>query len=58
MLPSDTIWTGLGIGRSAFPMGAPAFLPGGMVSIWMEDTVNLVKGRLAKGMTASGQRSG
>lgn len=49
MLPPDTVWTGFGIGRSAFPMLAQAFLLGGMVRIGMEDTVNLAKGRLAKG---------
>jgi uncharacterized protein (DUF849 family) len=49
MLPSDTIWTGFGIGRSAFPMVAQSFLLGGMVRIGMEDTVNVAKGRLAKG---------
>jgi uncharacterized protein (DUF849 family) len=49
MLPPDTMWTGFGIGRSAFPMVAQAFLLGGMVRIGMEDTVNLAKGRLAKG---------
>jgi uncharacterized protein (DUF849 family) len=49
MLPPDVKWTGFGIGRSAFPMVAQAFLLGGMVRIGMEDTVNLAKGRLAKG---------
>ena len=48
MLPSDTIWTGFGIGRSAFPMVAQSFLLGGMVRIGMEDTVHVSKGRLAK----------
>jgi uncharacterized protein (DUF849 family) len=49
MLPSDTIWTGFGIGRSAFPMVAQSFLLGGMVRIGMEDTVNVAKGQLASG---------
>jgi uncharacterized protein (DUF849 family) len=49
MLPLDARWTGFGIGRSAFPMVAQAFLLGGMVRIGMEDTVNLAKGRPAKG---------
>ena len=49
MLPPDARWTGFGIGRSAFPMVAQAFLLGGMVRIGMEDTVNLAKGRLATG---------
>jgi uncharacterized protein (DUF849 family) len=48
MLPSDTIWTGFGIGRSAFPMVAQSFLLGGMVRIGMEDTVHVSKGQLAK----------
>jgi uncharacterized protein (DUF849 family) len=49
MLPPETMWTGFGIGRSAFPMVAQAFLLGGMVRIGMEDTINLAKGRLAEG---------
>ena len=48
MLPGDTIWTGFGIGRSAFPMVAQSFLLGGMARIGMEDTVHVSKGRLAK----------
>jgi uncharacterized protein (DUF849 family) len=49
MLPNDTIWTGFGIGRSAFPMVAQSFLLGGMVRIGLEDTVNIAKDQLAKG---------
>ena len=48
MLPGETIWTGFGIGRSAFPMVAQSFLLGGMARIGMEDTVHVSKGRLAK----------
>lgn len=47
LLPGDTIWTGFGIGRSAFPMVAQSYLLGGMVRIGMEDTVHIAKGRLA-----------
>jgi uncharacterized protein (DUF849 family) len=49
MLPSETVWTGFGVGRSAFPMLAQSFLLGGMVRIGLEDTVNVAKGQLAKG---------
>jgi uncharacterized protein (DUF849 family) len=49
MLPSDTVWTGFGIGRMAFPMLAQSFLLGGMVRIGLEDTVNVAKGQLANG---------
>jgi uncharacterized protein (DUF849 family) len=49
MLPDDTVWTGFGIGRSAFPMLAQSYLLGGMVRIGMEDTVNVAKGQLTKG---------
>lgn len=47
MLPPEVLWTGFGIGRSAYPMLAQAFLLGGHVRIGMEDTVHLDKGRLA-----------
>ena len=49
LLPSETVWTGFGVGRSAFPMLAQSFLLGGMVRIGLEDTVNVAKGQLAKG---------
>jgi uncharacterized protein (DUF849 family) len=49
MLPRETLWTGFGVGRSAFPMVAQAFLLGGMVRIGMEDTVHVSKGQLTKG---------
>ncbi len=49
MLPPDAVWTGFGIGRSAFPMVAQSYLLGGMVRIGMEDTVHVAKGQLAKG---------
>jgi uncharacterized protein (DUF849 family) len=49
LLPGDCIWTGFGIGRSAFPMLAQSFLLGGMVRIGLEDTVNVAKGQLAMG---------
>ena len=49
MLPSSTVWTGFGVGRSAFLMLAQSFLLGGMVRIGLEDTVNVAKGQLAQG---------
>jgi uncharacterized protein (DUF849 family) len=49
LLPPDTVWTGFGIGRSAFHMVAQAFLLGGMVRIGMEDTVHIAKGKLTTG---------
>jgi uncharacterized protein (DUF849 family) len=49
MLPDDTVWTGFGIGRAAFPMVAQSFLLGGMVRIGMEDTVHVARGQLTKG---------
>jgi uncharacterized protein (DUF849 family) len=48
-LRHDTVWTGFGVGRSAFPMLAQSFLLGGMVRIGLEDTVNIARGQLAKG---------
>jgi len=48
ILPPDTVWTGFGVGRSAFAMLAQSFLLGGMVRIGLEDTVNVAKGELAK----------
>ncbi|MEI9415301.1 3-keto-5-aminohexanoate cleavage protein [Mesorhizobium sp. Cs1321R2N1] len=48
MLPPDAIWTGFGIGRSAFPMLAQSFVLGGHVRIGMEDTVRMSKTELVK----------
>jgi len=47
MLPREAVWTGFGIGRSAFPMVAQSFLLGGHVRVGFEDNVYLSKGVLA-----------
>lgn len=47
-LPKGAVWAAFGIGRTAFPMLAQAFLLGGHVRIGMEDTVYLEKGRLVR----------
>ncbi|MBD3624782.1 MAG: 3-keto-5-aminohexanoate cleavage protein [Rhodobacteraceae bacterium] len=43
-LPEGTQWAAFGIGRTAFPMLAQAFLLGGHVRIGMEDTAHVAKG--------------
>jgi uncharacterized protein (DUF849 family) len=48
-LPAGLHWTGFGIGRSAFPMLAQAYIMGGNVRIGMEDTVHVSKGKLTSG---------
>jgi uncharacterized protein (DUF849 family) len=48
MLPSDTQFTAFGIGRSAFPMVAQAYLAGGHVRVGLEDAVYLKQGVLAE----------
>jgi uncharacterized protein (DUF849 family) len=48
LLPRDTIWTGFGIGRMAFPMLAQAYVLGGHVRIGMEDTIKLSRTELVK----------
>ena len=48
MLPLGAIWTGFGIGRSAFPMLAQAHILGGHVRIGMEDIVRLSKTELVR----------
>jgi uncharacterized protein (DUF849 family) len=44
LLPPGANWTGFGIGRSALPMVAQAWLLGGNVRVGMEDTVYIAKG--------------
>jgi len=46
MLPPDSVWTGFGVGRTAFPMVAQAVVAGGHIRIGMEDVVHLSKGVL------------
>ncbi|MFO1046902.1 MAG: 3-keto-5-aminohexanoate cleavage protein [Geminicoccaceae bacterium] len=48
MLPLGAVWTGFGIGRSAFPMLAQAHILGGHVRIGMEDVVRLSKTELVR----------
>lgn len=47
-LPNECVWAAFGIGRSAFPMLALAFLMGGHVRVGMEDSVYIEKGVLVK----------
>jgi 3-dehydrocarnitine:acetyl-CoA trimethylamine transferase len=49
LLPDMVEWTGFGVGRSAFPMVAQAWLLGGNVRVGMEDTVHVAKGKLTSG---------
>lgn len=44
-LPEGTEWAAFGIGRSAFPMLAQAWLLGGHIRIGMEDTAHIAKGQ-------------
>ena len=46
MLPQGAIFTGIGIGRYAFPAVAQSFLAGGHVRVGMEDAVNISRGKL------------
>ena len=46
-LPADSIWTGFGIGASAFSMLAQSILLGGNVRIGLEDTLYVAKGKRA-----------
>jgi uncharacterized protein (DUF849 family) len=48
LLPTGAAWTGFGIGRSALPMVAQAWLLGGNVRVGMEDTVYISKGELVR----------
>ena len=48
-LPPDVVWTGFGVGRTAFPMLTQAYILGGHVRVGMEDTVYLDRGRLTSG---------
>jgi uncharacterized protein (DUF849 family) len=47
MLPHDATFTGIGIGRYAFPAVAQSYLAGGHVRIGLEDSVMIEKGKLA-----------
>ena len=46
MLPKGARFTGIGIGRYAFPAVAQSFLAGGHVRVGMEDAVYIDRGRL------------
>lgn len=52
LLPAGATFTGIGIGRHAFPMAAQSFLAGGHVRVGLEDTVYLSKGVLARSNAA------
>ena len=62
LLPPDALWTGFGIGATAFPMVALAAILGGHVRIGFEDSLFIEKGKLAssnrqlaeKAVTSSG----
>jgi uncharacterized protein (DUF849 family) len=47
LLPPDSLWTGFGIGATAFPMVAVAVVLGGNVRIGFEDSLYIAKGKLA-----------
>ncbi len=47
LLPADATFTGIGIGRFAFPAVAQSYLAGGHVRVGLEDSVMIDKGRLA-----------
>jgi uncharacterized protein (DUF849 family) len=47
LLPADTIWTGFGTGRHAYPLLAQAVLAGGNVRVGLEDAVYIARGELA-----------
>jgi len=47
LLPPDALWTGFGIGATAFPMVAVAAVLGGNVRIGFEDSLFIEKGKLA-----------
>src|SRR5579871_27162 len=48
LLPEGATWAAFGIGRSEFPMLAPAYLLGGHVRVGMEDNLYMSPGVLAK----------
>jgi uncharacterized protein (DUF849 family) len=52
LLPEGAVWTGIGIGRTEFPMVAQAWLLGGHVRVGMEDNLYLAKGVLAESNAA------
>ena len=47
LLPDDALWTGFGVGATAFPMVAVAAVLGGNVRIGFEDSLYIEKGKLA-----------
>lgn len=47
LLPHNAVWTGFGIGATAFPMVALAAILGGNVRIGFEDSLHIEKGMLA-----------
>ena len=47
LMPSDATFTGIGIGRYAFPAVAQSYLASGHVRVGLEDSVMIEKGKLA-----------
>lgn len=47
LIPADATFTGIGIGRYAFPAVAQSYLAGGHVRVGLEDSVMIDKGKLA-----------
>lgn len=47
LMPADATFTGIGIGRFAFPAVAQSYLAGGHVRVGLEDSVMIDKGKLA-----------
>jgi uncharacterized protein (DUF849 family) len=52
LLPENARWAAFGVGRTAFPMLAQAFIAGGHCRIGLEDTVYISRGTLAPGNAA------
>lgn len=48
LLPSNTFWTGFGVGGHSFPMLVQSWFLGGHARVWFEDTTFLNKGQPAK----------
>lgn len=55
-LPHGCIWTGMGIGPSAFAMAAQSYLLGGHVRIGLEDNIYLSRGEFAPSNAALVER--
>ncbi len=47
-IPSDSTWTGTGIGKTEFKIAAASIIMGGHVRVGFEDNIYIEKGKLAK----------